>query len=94
MVTNLLYCVFYKHFLHSCGYRRYPCFRVKEICVVALPCFHGARTYQYLELAKTQRSGCCNVECKNNGEKIPKNTLRHGTMVTIQEHQTWKWRHW
>lgn len=47
-----------------------------------------------LELAKTQRSGCANAECKSNGEKIPKGALRHGTMVTINEHQTWKWRHW
>ena len=46
------------------------------------------------ELAKTARAGCTNTECKKNGEKIAKDTLRLGVLVTIQEHQTWKWRHW
>lgn len=47
-----------------------------------------------LELAKSQRSGCANLRCKDKGEKIPKGDLRQGTMVTIQERQSWKWRHW
>lgn len=46
------------------------------------------------EVAKSSRSGCTNAECKKNGDKIEKGALRHGVMVTIQEHQTWKWRHW
>ncbi|KAG7009523.1 hypothetical protein G7Y79_00002g006380 [Physcia stellaris] len=50
-------------------------------------------TYR-LELAKTNRSGCVNLECKNSGEKIAKGTLRQGVLVTIKEHQSWKWRHW
>ncbi|CAF9909843.1 MAG: hypothetical protein HETSPECPRED_009534 [Heterodermia speciosa] len=47
-----------------------------------------------LELAKTNRSGCSNTVCKNIAEKIAKGTLRQGVMVTIKDHQTWKWRHW
>ncbi|KAL8792461.1 MAG: hypothetical protein Q9195_004917 [Heterodermia aff. obscurata] len=47
-----------------------------------------------LELAKSNRSGCSNTECKKNGDKIEKGALRHGVMVTIKDSQTWKWRHW
>jgi len=25
---------------------------------------------------------------------IPKGELRHGVLVTINEHSSWKWRHW
>ena len=32
------------------------------------------------ELAKTNRSGCSNTECKHSGEKIAKGALRHGVV--------------
>ena len=47
-----------------------------------------------VEVASTNRAGCTNTECKQKGIKIAKGTLRLGVLVTIQEHQSWKWKHW
>ncbi|KAF2267953.1 zf-PARP-domain-containing protein [Lojkania enalia] len=46
------------------------------------------------EIAKQGRAGCKNKECKENDVKIQKGELRLGTLVTIQDHQSWTWKHW
>ncbi|KAF2199853.1 zf-PARP-domain-containing protein, partial [Delitschia confertaspora ATCC 74209] len=46
------------------------------------------------ELASSGRAGCKSVECKKAGTKIDKGELRFGVLVTIQDHQSWTWRHW
>ncbi|KAG9775777.1 hypothetical protein KCU88_g5058, partial [Aureobasidium melanogenum] len=48
-------------------------------------------TYRF-ELAKTGRAKC--QACKDARPKIEKGELRLGTLVNIQDHFTWKWKHW
>ncbi|EXJ88040.1 hypothetical protein A1O1_04967 [Capronia coronata CBS 617.96] len=50
-------------------------------------------TYRF-ELAKTGRANCQNSACKAAGLKIEKGELRFGTLVSFQDHFTWKWKHW
>ncbi|KAK3110866.1 hypothetical protein LTR53_014405 [Teratosphaeriaceae sp. CCFEE 6253] len=46
------------------------------------------------EIAKTGRAGCQAPHCKKQDVKIEKGEIRQGVLVTIQEHQSMKWRHW
>ncbi|KAK3110404.1 hypothetical protein LTR53_015337 [Teratosphaeriaceae sp. CCFEE 6253] len=46
------------------------------------------------EIAKTGRAGCQAPHCKKQDIKIEKGEIRQGVLVTIQEHQSMKWRHW
>lgn len=32
--------------------------------------------------------------CKAKGDKCLKGSLRFGTWVEIQEHGSWRWKHW
>ncbi|KAF5567630.1 UVSB PI-3 kinase [Fusarium napiforme] len=47
-----------------------------------------------LELSPNNRATCKDTECKKNGDKVTKGTLRFGTYVVIQEHGGWTWKHW
>ncbi|KAI9675805.1 MAG: hypothetical protein M1829_003230 [Trizodia sp. TS-e1964] len=47
-----------------------------------------------IELSKTRTAGCKALECKKNGVKIQKGELRYGTLVEIQDHSSWSWKHW
>ncbi|RAK84371.1 zf-PARP-domain-containing protein [Aspergillus costaricaensis CBS 115574] len=47
-----------------------------------------------LEQASTGRAGCKNTECKNQGIKILKGELRHGSWVDTERFQSYFWRHW
>ncbi|KAK4971137.1 hypothetical protein LTR66_011511 [Elasticomyces elasticus] len=47
-----------------------------------------------VELANSNRAGCQRAECKKEAIKIQKGELRQGTLIEIQEHQSWKYRHW
>ncbi|EOD48938.1 putative zf-parp-type zinc finger protein [Neofusicoccum parvum UCRNP2] len=47
-----------------------------------------------VEVSPNKRAGCKNSECKNAGIKIQKGELRFATMVTIQEQQSWAYKHW
>ncbi|CAI6340357.1 unnamed protein product [Periconia digitata] len=47
-----------------------------------------------VEVASQGRAGCKNTECKNAAVKIAKGEFRMGTLVTIQEHTSWTWKHW
>ncbi|MCJ1252885.1 hypothetical protein MMC24_000691 [Lignoscripta atroalba] len=40
------------------------------------------------------RLGCQNKECKANGIKIEKGTLRYGSQYAVEDRQSWSWRHW
>lgn len=51
-------------------------------------------THTTTEVAVSGRAGCSNTACKNKESKIAKGELRQGVLVTIREHQSWKWRHW
>ncbi|KAF5600040.1 UVSB PI-3 kinase [Fusarium pseudoanthophilum] len=46
------------------------------------------------ELSPNNRATCKDTECKKNGDKVTKGTLRFGTYVVIQEHGGWTWKHW
>ncbi|KAF5605879.1 uvsb pi-3 kinase [Fusarium pseudocircinatum] len=46
------------------------------------------------ELSPNNRATCKDTECKKNGDKVIKGTLRFGTYVVIQEHGGWTWKHW
>ncbi|KAF5985926.1 uvsb pi-3 kinase [Fusarium coicis] len=48
----------------------------------------------YIELSPNNRATCKDTECKKNGDKVTKGTLRFGTYVVIQEHGGWTWKHW
>jgi hypothetical protein len=50
--------------------------------------------YAYVEIAPQGRAGCRATHCKKEGIKIAKGELRQGTLVTIQEHTSFHWRHW
>jgi len=45
-------------------------------------------------MARSGRAMCQNTECKHNNVKIEKGELRMGTLVTIKDQTTWKWKHW
>ncbi|KAF1959880.1 zf-PARP-domain-containing protein [Byssothecium circinans] len=47
-----------------------------------------------VEIAKQGRAGCKSTECTKAKEKIAKGELRMGTLVTIQDHTSWTWKHW
>jgi hypothetical protein len=40
------------------------------------------------------RAGCQQTQHKKEGVKITKGELRFATMITIQEHDSWQYRHW
>ncbi|KAF1978667.1 zf-PARP-domain-containing protein, partial [Bimuria novae-zelandiae CBS 107.79] len=40
------------------------------------------------------RAGCTNSECNKAKVKIQKGELRFATQITVQEHTSWKYRHW
>jgi hypothetical protein len=61
-----------------------------ELCIQAL----GIELMNLLETASTGRAGCQATECKGAGVKIDKDELRVGTWVTIEDHGSWRWRHW
>ncbi|ODQ65470.1 zf-PARP-domain-containing protein [Nadsonia fulvescens var. elongata DSM 6958] len=44
-----------------------------------------------VELASTGRAGCAAPHCD---DKIQKDELRCGVIVTVHDHSSWKWRHW
>ncbi|RAK98270.1 uncharacterized protein BO80DRAFT_362068, partial [Aspergillus ibericus CBS 121593] len=46
------------------------------------------------EEASTGRAGCKNKECKDQGIKIAKGELRHGSWVDTERFQSYAWRHW
>ncbi|KAF2645160.1 zf-PARP-domain-containing protein, partial [Massarina eburnea CBS 473.64] len=46
-----------------------------------------------LELASTGRAVCKGTECNKEKIKIEKGELRFGSLVTIQEHTSWTWKH-
>jgi serine/threonine-protein kinase ATR len=46
------------------------------------------------EISSTNRAGCQDGYCKSHGIKILKGELRFGTFVEIQEHQSWRYKHW
>jgi hypothetical protein len=46
------------------------------------------------ELSPNNRATCTATHCKKEGVKVAKGTLRHGVLVTIQEHTSFKYRHW
>jgi hypothetical protein len=46
------------------------------------------------ELSSSSRAGCQDKVCKENGTKIQKGELRLGTWVEIQDHGSWRWKHW
>ncbi|KAF2872154.1 hypothetical protein BDV95DRAFT_571610 [Massariosphaeria phaeospora] len=47
-----------------------------------------------LEVSPNARAFCKNKECKDSGVKIQKGELRFGTLVTIDEHTSWAYKHW
>ncbi|KAF2191196.1 zf-PARP-domain-containing protein [Zopfia rhizophila CBS 207.26] len=47
-----------------------------------------------VELAKQSRAGCKGTQCKKEKIKIDKGELRFGSLVTIDEHTSWAWKHW
>ncbi|KAF2274147.1 zf-PARP-domain-containing protein [Westerdykella ornata] len=47
-----------------------------------------------IELSPNARAMCKNKECKDAGVKIQKGELRFGTLVTIEEHTSWTYKHW
>lgn len=47
-----------------------------------------------LEESPNNRAGCQNAECKKAAIKITKGELRYAIQVTINEHQSWQYRHW
>lgn len=49
---------------------------------------------QHLNLTFYQGAGCINKECKTAGVKIMKGEFRYAIQVTIQEHQSWQYKHW
>lgn len=58
--------------------------------IVELSCLQHYHT----ELSANNRAGCQDKVCKDNAEKITKGQLRCGTWVEIQEHGSWRWKHW
>ncbi|KLP21425.1 transcriptional regulator atrx [Fusarium fujikuroi] len=47
-----------------------------------------------IELSPNNRATCKDTECKKNGDKVTKGTLRFGSYVIIKEHGSWSWKHW
>ncbi|KAI9885933.1 MAG: serine/threonine protein kinase psk1 [Watsoniomyces obsoletus] len=47
-----------------------------------------------IEISPNNRAGCKNKECKDANIKIMKGELRFGTLVEINQHQSWTYKHW
>ncbi|KAL6704350.1 hypothetical protein ACN47E_008306 [Coniothyrium glycines] len=47
-----------------------------------------------VEASPNNRAGCKVGACKDNAVKIMKGELRFAVQITIQEHQSWQYRHW
>ena len=47
-----------------------------------------------VEICPNNRATCKNTECKTNKIIIPKGEIRFGTFITIQDHQSWSYKHW
>jgi hypothetical protein len=50
-------------------------------------------TYR-IEESANNRAGCHQTQHKKDKVKIMKGELRFGTLVNINEHDSWQWRHW
>lgn len=51
-------------------------------------------SFFFTEIAPNRRAGCKNKECKDQDIKFEKGELRIGVYVTIQDFQSWHWKHW
>lgn len=53
-------------------------------------------TAKFTEVSSTNRAGCQDAVCKDQGIKILKGELRLGSWVEMPDggHGSWKWRHW
>jgi len=54
---------------------------------------HNMGVYR-VEASPNNRAGCQTAPCKKEGVKITKGELRFAVQVTINEHQSWQYRHW
>jgi hypothetical protein len=46
------------------------------------------------EASPNNRAGCINSECKNAKIKITKGEFRYAIQITVNEHQSWTYKHW
>ncbi|PTB61530.1 zf-PARP-domain-containing protein, partial [Trichoderma citrinoviride] len=46
------------------------------------------------EVSPNKRAGCTDAVCKKEGLKIQKGDLRFGSWTIINEHGSWRWKHW
>ncbi|KAG7412697.1 hypothetical protein ACKAV7_009297 [Fusarium commune] len=63
-------------------------------CNTSVVCSVEQFAHIVLELSPNNRATCKDTECKKNGEKVTKGTLRFGSYVVINEHGGWTWKHW
>ncbi|KAK2697032.1 hypothetical protein QWA68_005262 [Fusarium oxysporum] len=63
-------------------------------CSTSVVCSAEQFAHIVLELSPNNRATCKDTECKKNGEKVTKGTLRFGSYVVIKEHGSWSWKHW
>lgn len=73
---------------------RRPFFGISSVAVTDLGSATKMPTGYRIELAPNQRATCKNTECKNAGVKILKGEVRFATMITINEHSSWTYKHW
>jgi serine/threonine-protein kinase ATR len=45
-------------------------------------------------VSPNKRAGCQDAVCKAAAVKIMKGELRVGVWVTIEDHGSWRWKHW
>jgi hypothetical protein len=62
--------------------------------VHAGPLAYNAFTNNAPEASPNNRAGCQNKECKAAAVKITKGEFRYAIQVTINDHQSWQYRHW
>jgi len=71
-----------------------PFLMVALRCSTSVVCSAEQFAHIVLELSPNNRATCKDTECKKNGEKVTKGTLRFGSYVVIKEHGSWSWKHW
>ncbi|KAL6871835.1 hypothetical protein J3F83DRAFT_616328 [Trichoderma novae-zelandiae] len=47
-----------------------------------------------IEISPNRRAGCQDAVCKKDAVKIQKGELRFGSWTIINEHGSWRWKHW
>ena len=66
-----------------------------KIAIVSCDKFYELKlTGRVKEVCPNNRATCKNKACKDDKVRIVRGELRFGTLVTIEDHTSWAYKHW